>query len=162
MVKNSFCQKVIMKDLTKKNIKRLKQSSTLVINEKCKQLIKQGKKVYQFGFGQSPFPVPEEIVDALKNNAHRKEYLPIQGLIKLRETISKNLKNKTGINYPKENIVITTPTATIGVRGTSFTTSVDELGRSLVILLPETECTVDGDCSPSGEITVTNEGGVVV
>jgi len=63
---------------------------------------------------------------------------------------------------PKENIVITTPTATIGVRGTSFTTSVDELGRSLVILLPETECTIDGDCSPSGEITVTNEGGVVV
>jgi len=63
---------------------------------------------------------------------------------------------------PVENIVITTPTATIGVRGTSFTTSVDELGRSLVILLPETECTVDGDCSPSGEITVTNEGGVVV
>tara|TARA_R110002012_G_scaffold301274_1_gene501481 strand:+ start:1416 stop:2576 length:1161 start_codon:yes stop_codon:yes gene_type:complete len=63
---------------------------------------------------------------------------------------------------PKENIVITTPTATIGVRGTSFTTSVDELGRSLVILLPETVCTVDGDCSPSGEITVTNEGGVVV
>ena len=63
---------------------------------------------------------------------------------------------------PKENIVITTPTATIGVRGTSFTTSVDELGRSLVILLPEEECTIDGDCSPSGEITVTNEGGVVV
>ena len=63
---------------------------------------------------------------------------------------------------PKENIVITTPTATIGVRGTSFTTSVDELGRSLVVLLPETECTVDGDCSPSGEITVTNEGGIVV
>ena len=58
--------------------------------------------------------------------------------------------------------MITTPTATIGVRGTDFTTSVDELGRSLVILLPETECTIDGDCSPSGEITVTNEGGVVV
>ena len=63
---------------------------------------------------------------------------------------------------PKENIVIDTPTATVGVRGTDFTTSVDELGRSLVILLPETECTIDGDCSPSGEITVTNEGGVVV
>ena len=63
---------------------------------------------------------------------------------------------------PKENIIISTPTATIGVRGTSFTTSVDELGRSLVVLLPETECTIDGDCTPSGEITVTNEGGVVV
>tara|TARA_Y100000385_G_scaffold273756_1_gene316017 strand:- start:389 stop:1531 length:1143 start_codon:yes stop_codon:yes gene_type:complete len=62
---------------------------------------------------------------------------------------------------PKENIVITTPTATIAVRGTDFTTTVDELGRSLVILLPETECTIDGDCSPSGAITVTNEGGTV-
>ena len=96
-----------MRDLTKKNILKLKQSSTLVINEKCKKLINQGKKVYQFGFGQSPFPVPEKIVDALKKNAHRKEYLPIQGLGKLRESISNNLKNKIGIEYPKENIVIT-------------------------------------------------------
>ena len=96
-----------MQHLTKKSILKLKQSSTLIINEKCKQLLNQGKKVYQFGFGQSPFPVPEKIVTTLKNNAHRKEYLPIQGLSKLRESISKNLKNKTGINYPKENIVIT-------------------------------------------------------
>tara|TARA_B100001559_G_scaffold310666_1_gene306276 strand:+ start:115 stop:1350 length:1236 start_codon:yes stop_codon:yes gene_type:complete len=96
-----------MKDLTKKSILKLKQSSTLVINEKCKSLINQGKKVYQFGFGQSPFPVPEKIVTALKENAHRKEYLPIQGLEKLRESISINLKKKTGVNYQKENIVIT-------------------------------------------------------
>ena len=96
-----------MKDLTKKNILKLKQSSTLVINEKCKKLIAQGKKVYQFGFGQSPFPIPEKIVNTLKDNAHRKEYLPIQGLKNLRESISKNLKKKIGINYPKENIVIT-------------------------------------------------------
>ena len=81
-----------MQNLTKKSILKLKQSSTLVINEKCKKLINQGKKVYQFGFGQSPFPVPKTIVTALKNNAHRKEYLPIQGLSKLRESISKDLK----------------------------------------------------------------------
>ena len=96
-----------MKDLTKKNILKLKQSSTLVINEKCKELLSQGKKVYQFGFGQSPFPVPEKIVEVLKDNAHRKEYLPIQGLGKLRNAISKYLKERTGVSYPKENIVIT-------------------------------------------------------
>jgi hypothetical protein len=62
---------------------------------------------------------------------------------------------------PKENIVIDTPTATVQIRGTDFATSIDELGRSLVILLPETECTIDGDCSPSGEIRVTNSGGTV-
>ena len=96
-----------MQNLTKKNILKLKQSSTLVINEKCKELIKKGKKVYQFGFGQSPFPIPNKIVTALKDNAHRKEYLPIQGLSKLRTSISNYLKKRTGNYYPNENIVIT-------------------------------------------------------
>ena len=94
MVRNSFCKKVIMQNLTKRNILKLKQSSTLVINEKSKALLAKGRKVYQFGFGQSPFPVPEKIVIELKNNAHRKEYLPIQGLNQLRESISKDLKKK--------------------------------------------------------------------
>ena len=56
----------------------------------------------------------------------------------------------------KENITINTPTATIGIRGTDFTTTVDELGRSLVILLPDK----NGDSS--GEITVTTASGVEV
>ena len=78
-----------MSSRIKKSILKLKESSTLVINEKSKALIKQGKKVYQFGFGQSPFPVPEKIVEELKKNAYRKEYLPIQGLPELRDSISK-------------------------------------------------------------------------
>jgi len=55
----------------------------------------------------------------------------------------------------KANIDIKTPTASIAVRGTDFTTTVDELGRSLIILLP------DDTGNPSGEIIVSNEGGVV-
>ena len=96
-----------MENLIKKNIKNLKPSATLVINEKSKELILKGKKIVNFGFGQSPFPVPENIVNALKKNAHRKEYLPIQGLSVLRDAISKYLLNKTGVSYPKENIIIT-------------------------------------------------------
>ena len=96
-----------MSSKVKKKILKLKESSTLVINEKSKELISQGKKVYQFGFGQSPFPVPEKIVEALKKNAYRKEYLPIQGLPELREKISKYLLKRTRNNYPKENILIT-------------------------------------------------------
>ena len=56
----------------------------------------------------------------------------------------------------KENITINTPTATIGIRGTDFTTTVDELGRSLVILLP------DENGNSSGEITVTTAAGVEI
>ncbi len=96
-----------MTSKVKKKILKLKESSTLVINEKSKELIAKGKKIYQFGFGQSPFPVPEKIVESLKKNAHRKEYLPIQGLPKLREQISKYLLLRTGNTYPKENILIT-------------------------------------------------------
>ena len=66
---------------------------------------------------------------------------------------------------PRENIQIETPTATIGIRGTDFTTTVDELGRSLVILLPDANCDdrvkLEEGCRPSGSITVTNAGGVV-
>ena len=96
-----------MKYLIKKNILKLKPSATLVINEKAKELTSRGKKVYNFGFGQSPFPVPKKIVNALEKNAYKKEYLPIQGLSELRDAISKYLLNKTGVNYPKENIIIT-------------------------------------------------------
>jgi len=56
----------------------------------------------------------------------------------------------------KENIAIRTPTATIAIRGTDFTTTVDEIGRSLVILLP------NEDGSSSGEITVETATSVVV
>ena len=56
----------------------------------------------------------------------------------------------------KENISIRTPSATIAIRGTDFTTTVDELGRSLIILLP------DASGVASGEITVTTWSGTEV
>lgn len=62
---------------------------------------------------------------------------------------------------PVENIAISTPTATIAIRGTDFTTTVDELGRSLVILLPKEDCTLPVGCPSSGSIVVSNQGGEV-
>ena len=56
----------------------------------------------------------------------------------------------------KENISIKTPSATIGIRGTDFTVTVDELGRSLVIVLP------DESGNASGEIVVNTALGQAV
>ena len=56
----------------------------------------------------------------------------------------------------KNNIDIQTPTATVSVRGTDFTTTIDELGRSLVVLLP------DEYGNPSGVIEVSNLGGTII
>ena len=75
-------------------IKNLKPSSTLKINELSKSLEKGGKKIYKFGFGQSPFPIPANVIDALKDNASHNEYLPMQGLERLREVIAKYISKK--------------------------------------------------------------------
>ena len=61
----------------------------MLINETLERLEEQGKKIYKFGFGQSPFKVPEDIVRELKNNAHQNKYLPMQGLSELRDASCK-------------------------------------------------------------------------
>ena len=59
----------------------------------------------------------------------------------------------------RQDIKITTPTATIGVRGTDFTMTIDELGGSTIILLPS--CDVNGNCVV-GEISVESAAGQVI
>ena len=95
-----------MKIYTKSHIKSLKPSATLAINEKCKQLRSEGKKVFNFGFGGSPFSIPERIVSALKNNAHKKEYLPSIGLRDLREAIAKYINQSSKNDFKQEDIII--------------------------------------------------------
>ena len=56
----------------------------------------------------------------------------------------------------KRNISLKTPTADIAIRGTDFTATVDELGRSLIILLP------DRYGVSSGEIEVMTAAGSVL
>jgi len=56
----------------------------------------------------------------------------------------------------KQNISLRTPTANIAIRGTDFTATVDELGRSLIILLP------DALGLSSGEIEVVTAMGSVL
>jgi hypothetical protein len=65
------------------------------------------------------------------------------------------------------NVAINTPTATVAVRGTDFTATVDELGASTVILLPSCprkdmmEDEIARECR-TGKIEVINDAGAVV
>ena len=95
-----------MNKIIKDQISQLKPSATLAINEESNKLIKNGKKVYKFGFGQSPFPVPETIVSALKNNANKNTYLPMQGLEELRSTIASYLNKNNNNNFKSDDILI--------------------------------------------------------
>jgi len=95
-----------MNKLVKQVVSELKPSATLNINEISKKLQLEGKKIYKFGFGQSPFPIPEVVTNELKNNVHQNKYLPMQGLPELQEAIAKYLNKKNSQNFNAENIVI--------------------------------------------------------
>ena len=92
--------------MLKNLVKDLKPSSTLLINETSRKLEEQGKKIYKFGFGQSPFKVPEDVVRELKNNAHQNKYLPMQGLSELRNAVAKYTSKKKNYDYKSENVII--------------------------------------------------------
>ena len=95
-----------MNKFIKDQISQLKPSATLAINEDSNRLKKSGKKIYKFGFGQSPFPVPELVVNALKTNASKHTYLPMQGLEELRLAIADHLNKINNNNFNKEDIII--------------------------------------------------------
>jgi hypothetical protein len=66
-------------------------------------------------------------------------------------------------NDPQQ-VVVETPTATIGVRGTDFSGTVDETGKSTIILLPSCPAgwkNLQRDCTV-GNITVTTMTGTVL
>ena len=88
------------------HIEGLQVSDTLAINERSKKLIEEGKTIYRFGLGQSPFPVPESIVNALRLYAHQKDYLPVKGLLQLRRAVADFHRKKDLLNFSPENILI--------------------------------------------------------
>lgn len=66
-------------------------------------------------------------------------------------------------NDPQQ-VVVETPTATIGVRGTDFSGTVDETGRSTIILLPSCPTgwkNIERDCV-TGRISVTTVMGTIL
>ena len=89
-----------------KTIHGLLPSATLVINEKMRTMIQNGQEVYRFGFGQSPFPVPSPVIKALQKHAFQKDYLPVKGLLPLRQAVADFNQRKLGLDCSAEDILI--------------------------------------------------------
>ena len=67
--------------MLKNIVKGLEPSSTLKINEISKKLEDKGEKIFKFGFGQSPFQIPTDIVNALKAVSYTHLTLPTSDLV---------------------------------------------------------------------------------
>ena len=92
-----------------KSMYEIGSDSAFSILARSNQLLGLGKDVINLGIGQPDFPTPKNIIEsackALKDGHHG--YTPSNGLLKLRESVSKYIFNnyKTSIN--PENILIT-------------------------------------------------------
>lgn len=88
------------------NVRGLGQSATLAINDKVRELRRAGQTVYNLGLGQSPFPVPVPVVEALRLHAPEKDYLPVRGLPALREAVAEFHRRTDQVEAKPENVLV--------------------------------------------------------
>ncbi|MBT8445101.1 MAG: aminotransferase class I/II-fold pyridoxal phosphate-dependent enzyme [Gammaproteobacteria bacterium] len=84
----------------------MQKSATLAINERSAELRAQGVDVIRLGLGQSPFPIPPSVIEALRRNAHQKAYLPVEGLPELRAAIAGYLERSEGIDVEPGQVIV--------------------------------------------------------
>jgi aspartate aminotransferase len=89
-----------------RGVRRLGKSPTIAIQERCAELARAGRSVYRLGLGQSPFPVPDPVVEALREHASRKEYLPTRGLPELREAVAEHHRRRHGTACTPEDVLV--------------------------------------------------------
>ncbi len=89
-------------------LQHVPKSATLAINEKSKLLLQEGKDIIRLGLGQSPFPVPDIMIQSLKDNASAKDYMAVQGYLPLREAVTSFI-NRTELQQRKAEDVIIGP-----------------------------------------------------
>ena len=93
-------------DVVHPHLASLGESPTLAIHERSRALARGGRRIYRIGFGQSPFPVPERVVAALRRHAARKEYLPVRGLEELRQAVAEHHRRLDGIDADADGVMI--------------------------------------------------------
>lgn len=88
------------------NVRGMRASATLAINERSAELRAAGRTVYRLGLGQSPFPVPEPVVKSLRHHAHQKDYLPVRGLEQLREAVAAYHRRRHAVQREASDVLI--------------------------------------------------------
>jgi aspartate aminotransferase len=88
------------------NLRGMGQSATLAINERSRLLRENGTTIFAMGLGQSPFPVPDSVVEALRLAAPEKDYLPVKGLPALREAVADFHRDREQIDAHADGVII--------------------------------------------------------
>lgn len=90
------------------HLRPARHSATLLTNELARTLAAEHLPIYRLGFGQSPFPVPEPVVAAMRAAVSRKEYSEVQGLAELRRAIAGFHNSMEGHCWRPEELIVGT------------------------------------------------------
>lgn len=85
---------------------RFEESATLLINERVRQLMAQGREVYHLGFGESRFPVHPKILEAFHAHATARSYTPVAGFPELRATIAGFYRRVFELEVRPEQVIV--------------------------------------------------------
>lgn len=88
----------------------MEESATLAMSRKSRELKAEGKDIISLSLGEPDFFTPQFIkdaaIEAMNNNFTM--YTPVPGFDDLRESISLKFKRDNGLNYTKDQIVVST------------------------------------------------------
>ncbi|TDH70917.1 uncharacterized protein CCR75_008825 [Bremia lactucae] len=87
-------------------IRKLCTAAGSALDELSNKMIREGKCIYKLGLGQSPFPIPQCIVDELRANSHQRDYLPVAGLPELCDDIAAWGRHRLHVNYSRDDVLV--------------------------------------------------------
>jgi aspartate aminotransferase len=93
-----------------RRLRSMEESATLAMSRKSRELKAAGKDIISLSLGEPDFNTPQFIkdaaVEAMNNNFTT--YTPVSGYDDLREAIVEKFKRDNGLNYTKDQIVVST------------------------------------------------------
>ncbi|GAB7328574.1 hypothetical protein MBLNU13_g00524t1 [Cladosporium sp. NU13] len=93
-------------DLLTTQSRELRLSATLEINERVQSRLAKGKDVVHLGFGEATFPIHESVLEAHSKASRNTSYMPVAGLMKLRESIARFQSRRLGFTISPDQVVV--------------------------------------------------------
>jgi aspartate aminotransferase len=94
------------KEMLSPHVRGMLASPALRIAERCDAMRASGRETFKLVLGQSPFPVPDRMIEALRRHAGEKDYLPARGLLPLRRAIAAYVERRIGIDRAAEHVIV--------------------------------------------------------
>ena len=93
-----------------KRISNTKTSATIAMSMKARELISQGKDIISLSAGEPDFDTPNHIKEAaIKSiNSGNTKYTPVDGMLTLKESITRKFKKENNLEYTSDQIIVST------------------------------------------------------